>query len=131
MDPSHQLGAHRVVELFSDRWFMLITHSLLEGPKRFSELLKDIPGVSKRMLTVTLRKMERDGLLTRRVFPVVPPHTEYTLTPLATSLVPHLQELCRWATRHFDAIDAARAEYDLRQGEDGDRPNPDNSVTRN
>jgi DNA-binding HxlR family transcriptional regulator len=83
--------------------------------KRYSELQRSIPNVSKKMLTQTLRRMERDGMVTRTVYPVIPPHTEYQLTLLGESLVPALQELCRWSNRNFDQVEANRGAFDLRQ----------------
>lgn len=74
------------------------------GKKRFSELQRGITGISKKMLTQTLRRMERDGIVSRTVYPVVPPHTEYALTELGESLVPPLQALCRWAGAHYKEV---------------------------
>lgn len=103
------LGAEQAISLVSDQWFILIVHALMSGRKRYAELQRAIPDVSKKMLTQTLRRMERDGLVERTVYPVVPPHTEYALTPLGETLVPPLQALCRWANEHFDEVLARRA----------------------
>ena len=110
-----QLGAERALSLVSDQWFILVVHALMSEKKRYSELQRSIPNVSKKMLTQTLRRMERDGMVTRTVYPVIPPHTEYQLTLLGESLVPALQELCRWSNRNFDQVEANRGAFDLRQ----------------
>lgn len=104
-----KLGAEKALEVVSDRWFIVIVHALMRGKLRFSELHRAIPGISKKVLTQTLRNMERDGFITRTVYPVVPPHTEYELTRLGESIVPPLQGLCRWANEHFHEVEARRA----------------------
>lgn len=106
------LGAEQTLTLISNQWFILVVHALMVGKKRYAELQRAIPSISKKMLTQTLRSMERDGILVRTVYPVVPPHTEYELTPLGASLVAPLQLLCRWSTDHFAEVEAHRARYD-------------------
>lgn len=106
-----KLGAEKALGVVSDQWFIVIIHALMKGKLRFSELHRAMPGVSKKVLTQTLRNMERDGFVIRTVFPVVPPHTEYALTPLGESIVPPLQGLCRWANEHFDEVEAHRAQF--------------------
>ncbi|RQX53532.1 transcriptional regulator, partial [Micromonospora chalcea] len=86
------------------------------GPVRFTELERRVEGISRRMLTLTLRNLERDGLLDRHVHPCVPPKVEYTATPMARELYDSLVALTSWAERHREAISAARAEYDRRHG---------------
>lgn len=110
-----RLGAQRALSLVSDQWFILIVHALMAGKLRYSELQRSIPDVSKKMLTQTLRRMERDGIVHRHVFPVVPPHTEYSLTELGDSLVPHLQSLCQWCNSHFDLVESHRKMFDEEQ----------------
>lgn len=109
--PTVQLGAERALSLVSDQWFIAVVHALMRGTLRFSELHRAIPGISKKVLTQTLRKMERDGFILRTVFPVVPPHTEYRLSDLGESIVPPLQGLCRWANEHFDEVEAHRQTF--------------------
>ena len=92
------------MELVSNKWTILLIHALKPGTKRYSELLRDIEGISQRMLILTLRNMERDGLITRKVYPVVPPKTEYTLTPLGETLWVPLHNLCLWADMYFDQV---------------------------
>jgi DNA-binding HxlR family transcriptional regulator len=86
------------------------------GPIRFTELERTIEGISRRMLTLNLRKLERDGLLVRTVYPTVPPKVEYRLTPIARELGDSFAALTAWAERHRHAIAAARRKYDGRPG---------------
>ncbi len=86
--------------LISDRWKVLIIRDLLEGTKRFGELKKSIGNVSQKVLTANLRSMEESGLLTRKVFPKVPPHTEYTLTETGYSLKPILDAMVVWGDNY-------------------------------
>lgn len=99
-----KLGAQLALELVSDKWTILIIHCLKRGTKRYSELQREIEGVSQRMLIYTLRHMERDGLISRKVYAVVPPKTEYTLTPLGETLWEPLHNLCLWAEQHFEEV---------------------------
>lgn len=84
--------------LISDRWKVLIIRDLLDGTKRFGELKKSVGNISQKVLTANLRSMEEDGLLTRKVFPEVPPHVEYTLTETGYSLKPILDSMVKWGT---------------------------------
>ena len=86
--------------LISDKWKVLILRDLMGGTRRFGELKKSIGGVSQKVLTAQLRQMEENGLLTRTVFPEVPPHVEYTLTPLGESLKPVLDAMSAWGTAY-------------------------------
>jgi DNA-binding HxlR family transcriptional regulator len=85
-----------------------------DGTHRFTQLRRSIEGISQRMLTVTLRNLERDGLLRRTVHPVVPPHVDYALTPLGRTLRDIVRALVTWAEEHTGDIDRARADYDKR-----------------
>ncbi len=107
-----EIRAQQALELVSDKWTVLVIHSLRRGKKRYSELQRDISGVSQRMLTHTLRNLERDGLITRTVYPVVPPKTEYALTPLGETLVAPLHNLCLWAEQYFDQVQEHRRLHD-------------------
>ena len=99
----------------ADKWSMYVIHVLADaGTLRFSELRRRVDGVSQRMLTVTLRSLERDGLLTRTVHNVMPPNVTYQLTPLGTALLEAATPLLAWTTGALPLIDAARAEYDAR-----------------
>lgn len=101
-----------VLDHVSGKWSIGILVAVARGPIRFTELERSIKGISRRMLTLKLRKLERDGLLERTVHPVVPPMVEYTLTEMAQELHKSLLELTDWAKRHGDAVAAARAAYD-------------------
>jgi len=110
---SDRLGAQLALELISDKWTILLIHALKRGTKRYSELQREIEGISQRMLIFTLRNMERDGLITRKVYPVVPPKTEYTLTPLGETLWEPLHNLCLWADRYFDQVLECRRRHEI------------------
>mgnify|MGYP002382462848 FL=1 len=101
-----------VLDRVGDKWSVLVLHLLAGGTLRFGELRKKIDGISQRMLTVTLRGLERDGLVIRTVYPVVPPRVEYRLTELGVSLASTMCSLVHWAEDHTDDILAARATYD-------------------
>lgn len=94
------------------KWSIGILVAASQGPVRFTELERQVEGISRRMLTLTLRNLERDGLLHRRVYPTVPPKVEYTATPMALELYESLVALTAWAERHRAAITEARAAYD-------------------
>lgn len=101
-----------VLDRLGDAWSFLVVLRLADGPQRFNELKRRVGGVSQRMLTVTLRSLERDGLVTRTVYPTTPPRVDYRLTMLGRSLVEPMTALTRWAAVHHDSVRAARREYD-------------------
>ena len=101
-----------VLDRIGDKWTTLVVISLAQQAHRFSELRRAIPDISKRMLTQTLRDLERDGLVARRVFPTKPPSVEYRLTALGNSLLEPLTVLVMWAERSQPKIKRARAEFD-------------------
>ena len=103
-----------VIDRISGKWSVGIIVAAAPGPIRFTELERAIEGVSRRMLTLTLRNLERDGLLIRTVYPTVPPRVEYRLTAMAQELYESLVALTRWAERHRADIRRARSEYDAR-----------------
>lgn len=107
----------RVLDLVGDKWSLLVISMLGSGPRRFSELKREIGTISQRMLTLTLRQLERDGLVQRTVYPVVPPRVEYRLTPLGATLWEAVQGIVTWTIDHLPEIAAARAEYDARASE--------------
>ncbi|MEH0844291.1 helix-turn-helix domain-containing protein [Micromonospora sp. CPCC 205711] len=98
------------------KWSIGILVAASPGPVRFTELERQVEGISRRMLTLTLRNLERDGLLTRQVHPTVPPKVEYRATPMAMELYESLVALTHWAERHRAAISEARAAYDQEHG---------------
>ena len=104
-------GSQRVLDLIADRWTALVIYALAEGTQRYSELQRTIGGVSQKMLTQTLRNLERDGLVKRQVYPVVPPKVEYTLTPIGQTLIEPLRAICKWAEEHLRDLEQARARH--------------------
>lgn len=105
--------AREMLDRVGDRWSVYVIFQLdLEGKLRFSELLDAIEGISQRMLTVTLRGLERDGLVERTVYPEVPPRVEYALTPLGVTLRRIVRDLMKWSETHLHEVDDARAKYD-------------------
>ncbi|WP_244295877.1 winged helix-turn-helix transcriptional regulator [Micromonospora orduensis] len=101
-----------VLDRVGGKWSIGILVAASNGPVRFTELERHIEGISRRMLTLTLRNLERDGLLHRTVYPTVPPKVEYTATPMAMELYESLVALTSWAERHRQAIAEARTRYD-------------------
>ena len=101
-----------VLDRIGDRWTLLIVLRLGTGPMRFRALLRSVDGISQRMLTVTLKALERDGLVVRTVFDTRPPAVEYSLTPLGRSLLHPLSVLAEWAMDHHAQIEGARAVFD-------------------
>jgi DNA-binding HxlR family transcriptional regulator len=101
-----------VLDRVGDKWSVFVVATLRHGPKRFSELRRTIEGISQRMLTLTLRGLERDGLVTRTVTPSIPPRVDYELTSLGTTLMVPLTALAHWAEEHRATIQASRERYD-------------------
>jgi DNA-binding HxlR family transcriptional regulator len=105
-----------VLARIGDKWTVFVVGLLSEKPMRFNELRRAIGGISQRMLTLTLRGLERDGLVTRTVFPTVPPRVDYELTCLGQTLIQMLRGLGEWAIENRPTVLAARAAYDAREG---------------
>ena len=95
-----------------DKWGVLVIMQLADGPRRFNELKRMIGGISQRMLTLTLRGLERDGHVTRTMFPTIPPRVDYELTELGRGLIKPVQALGQWALAHIPEIERARAKFD-------------------
>jgi DNA-binding HxlR family transcriptional regulator len=95
-----------------DKWTVLVVQTLADGPRRFNELRREIPSVSQRMLTLTLRNLERDGLVSRTVTPTIPPRVDYELTELGQSLQKPICGLASWAMENVDKIHAAQSRFD-------------------
>ena len=104
-----------VLSRIGDKWSVMTVMLLRNGPRRFNELKRDIGGVSQRMLTLTLRGLERDGLVTRTVFPTVPPRVDYELTPLGHSLRAPTEALGNWVFANIATIEKARRDFDAQQ----------------
>ena len=110
--------AREMLVRVGDKWSVYVIHVLGDaGTLRFGELLRSVDGISQRMLTVTLRGLERDGLVSRAMYPEVPPRVEYALTPLGATLRDIVRSLIVWSGAHLAEVDAARAAYDGRTKE--------------
>jgi DNA-binding HxlR family transcriptional regulator len=111
----HNCHAKEMLVRIGDKWSVYVIHVLGDaGTLRFNELRSKVDGISQRMLTVTLRGMERDGLILRKIYPEVPPRVEYSLTPLGSTLRQLVRRLVDWSGAHLAEVDAARAAYDGR-----------------
>src|SRR5215467_7600099 len=112
--------AREILDRIGDKWSVYVIDALAAGTRRFSELRRDVDGVSQRMLTVTLRALERDGLIVRQVYPLIPPKVEYSLTPLGRSLLAIVEALVTWSGDHVSEVEQARRHYDTRLREAAD-----------
>jgi DNA-binding HxlR family transcriptional regulator len=101
--------SRQVLDRIAEKWTALVIRVLADGTLRYSDLQRRIGGISQKMLTQTLRGLEQDGLVERKVYPVVPPRVEYRLTPLGRTLIEPLDAICNWAETHLPAMLAARA----------------------
>ena len=113
-DPSNPVcrTISTLLSRIGDKWTVLVVQTLGEGPRRFNELRREIPSVSQRMLTLTLRNLERDGLVNRTVTPTIPPRVDYELTGLGHSLQKPISALADWALANVAAIHEAQARFD-------------------
>ncbi|MFI9718819.1 winged helix-turn-helix transcriptional regulator [Streptomyces sp. NPDC052396] len=109
--------ARRLLDRISDKWVSLTVNALADGPQRYSDLSRRLVGVSQKMLTQTLRNLERDGFVTRTVTPSVPVRVDYALTPLGELLLPLMRAIKGWAEEHIGEVLAARAVYDAAETE--------------
>jgi DNA-binding HxlR family transcriptional regulator len=109
----------QVLNRISDRWSMLVILALEDGTMRFSELRRRVEGVTQKMLTQTLRALERDGLVEREAIPTVPVTVRYTLTPLGHSLAAAAATIRSWACQHIDDVERARERFDARPAASG------------
>lgn len=107
-----QCPTRLVLDRLADKWALLILDRLRDGPVRFNHLRRDVNGVTQKVLSQTLKKLERDGLISRAAFPTVPVTVEYALTPLGRTLTDTVAALTHWAERNMDEILAAQARYD-------------------
>jgi DNA-binding HxlR family transcriptional regulator len=115
-EPSDCRAISQVLSRVGDKWTVLVVSALGDGPKRFNELRKGLGSISQRMLTLTLRGLERDGLVTRTVFPTIPPRVDYELTDLGRSLLKPVNGLSDWARANRVAMEEARARFDEANG---------------
>ncbi|MGC4982068.1 winged helix-turn-helix transcriptional regulator [Streptomyces sp. DT193] len=120
-DEHEGCGIREVLDRIGDKWSVLVIVELAQGVRRFRELQRAVPGISQRMLTLTVRRLERDGLVNRTVHPTVPPQAEYELTTLGHSLAYLVKALADWSAEHRDAIAQARQEWDAEHPDSGIR----------
>ncbi|GAB3649801.1 winged helix-turn-helix transcriptional regulator [Streptomyces sparsus] len=111
-EPHEDCGIRPVLDRLGDKWSVLVVVELAAGVRRFRQLQRSLPGISQRMLTLTVRRLERDGLVSRTVYPTVPPQVEYELTAMGHSLTHLLKTLADWSREHRDAIAAAHRAWD-------------------
>ncbi len=126
---SKNCPSNSVLEMVSGKWRVLILYALRGRTLRYGELQRVVEGISQKMLTQTLRELERDGLVSRHIFPVVPPHTEYQLTPLGRSLEDIVFRLGGWAQENMDGVLSARASYDGGAATSPNTPSPSTRPT--
>jgi DNA-binding HxlR family transcriptional regulator len=119
--PEDCRAVSEVLERVGDKWTVLVVNTLGSGPKRFNELRRSIASISQRMLTLTLRGLERDGLVVRTVFATIPPRVDYELTELGHSLLKPVGALGAWALQNRSRIQAARIRFDANRGNDRPR----------
>lgn len=110
--------SRQILDMLANKWTMLIMGALAAGPMRFGELRRRLDGITQKMLTQTLRTLERDGLVTRTVFPTIPPRVDYAATELGTSVTGLLDAICSWSEHHIDAVHTARTTYDTRAAQE-------------
>lgn len=108
-------ATREILDLVGDKWSVLVVVNLGAGTRRFSALRRGIDGISKRVLTATLRRLERDGVVSRTVYAEVPPRVEYALTQMGTSLIAPVTTLAMWAQEHREEVLAARQVFDARR----------------
>jgi DNA-binding HxlR family transcriptional regulator len=101
-----------VIGAFAEKWTVIVVHALADGTRRYGELQRELGEITPKVLTETLRQLEYDGLVQRTVYPVVPPKVEYSLTPLGTTFVEAIDNLCQWAQEHGTDVEAARMRFE-------------------
>jgi len=120
-DPAFLVECRRLSPILAhvgDKWSLLVVLLLGGGPRRFNDIKRSVDGISQRMLTLTLRGLERDGMVTRTMFPTIPPRVDYELTPLGHSSRAPVLVLMEWINTNLPEIEAARARFDLRRQAD-------------
>lgn len=126
--PGDCTAVSSVLSRVGDKWSVLVIMSLADGPHRFNEIKRMIGGVSQRMLTLTLRGLERDGLVTRTLYPTIPPRVDYELTELGQSLRAPVENLGKWVFKNLPEIHRARARFDSNGSLIGSRVEEDSSA---
>ena len=116
IDGSECKAMNDILSRIGDKWSVRVVSCLKSEPVRFNQLRRDIGSISQRMLTRTLRNLERDGLVTRTLYAEVPPRVEYELTPVGRTLLPVIEALWDWAMSHRDEVISAREQYDSHNG---------------
>ena len=114
-DCKQECPLRELLTRLGDKWSILVIYTLAQAPQnraRFSELRRAIEGISQRMLTTTVRHLERDGILTRKVFPVIPPRVDYALTPLGKDLLKPVENLVEWVEGNWEKIEKSRGTFD-------------------
>src|SRR5262245_6897189 len=112
-------GIRDVLDRIGDKWTVLVVVELAKGVRRFRELLRAVPGISQRMLTLTTRRLGRDGRVERTAYPTIPPQVEYRLTPMGRSLAEAIEQLAGWSREHKDAMADARSRWDADHPDEG------------
>ncbi|RYX83740.1 transcriptional regulator [bacterium] len=120
MSPNECIAIRETFDRVGDRWSLYVLAQLRDGPMRFNALKRSIDGISQRMLTLTLRSLERDGMVIRTVYPTNPPQVDYALTELGWTLLPPIAALIDWAENHHSKVQQARGQFDLTP-----KPTPD------
>lgn len=120
-DPDTCHALNDLLARVGDKWTVLVVGTLCSGPMRFNEIRRAVDGISQRMLTLTLRGLERDGLVTRTVFPTIPPRVDYELTELGRTLKEPLNTLADWARSNREAVAEAREKFDRRSAKSAAR----------
>jgi DNA-binding HxlR family transcriptional regulator len=119
LPPPGSCQASEVLGRVGDKWSLQVIFALGDGVRRFTDLKRGIHGISQRMLTVTLRGLERDGIVTRTMYAVMPPRVDYALTPMGRTLLDAAATLIGWVNAHLEEIEASRAAYDAREQHGG------------
>jgi DNA-binding HxlR family transcriptional regulator len=109
---SARCPSRKVFEMLADKWTLLVLAAISRGVHRHNQLLREVGGISQKMLSQTLRTLQRNGLISRTVHPVVPPVVEYAVTPLGDTLIATIGAMGMWAETHFDEVEQARLRYD-------------------
>jgi DNA-binding HxlR family transcriptional regulator len=120
--PAERRAYAEILSRIGDKWTVLVVGALALGPKRYRQIFKLVEGVSQRMLTLTLKSLERDGLVTRTVYPTNPPRVDYELTDRGKTLIVPLHLLWTWAQANRTAIESARRDFDQQRSKVGQRP---------